>query len=129
MVTEELPVYMQEVAALHSLRVLRDWMLRRGGQQAGPLRPDIYPGDFKTTFTLKNWFHTGALELRSAEATPLVEDIKRFPTWLQGGFRSPRCHMPEDQVPDNAAWRRRSSGVWYCRKEEHSGPMNYHGSH
>ena len=98
---EARPIYLNEVFVLHALRVLHDWIT--GGHVAQePLRGiTIHAGDYKTIGALDTWYTKGALELKTAAATPIIEEVRRMPEWLEVNVALAPLRLPMD-APETA---------------------------
>ena len=65
------PVYRDEVAVLHNLRTLHDWLQRTQIPQEKLHRITIFASDYQQMCALKRLFATGTPTLQSAAASPL----------------------------------------------------------
>ena len=110
-ITKELPAYLQRVSILHPLRVLHDRMRQDPKNQEALLQPEIYAGDGLTVGAIERWLQKGTLELRSPAASPLVEDMKGLPAWLNTGIRLLPFPTPEDKSPKDLPYQIRESFV------------------
>ena len=90
---------LDEAAILHALRALHDWLKGTRTRQSSLHHVTIKAGDYQSVNTLKRWYVTGTLALRSAAASPLVEDIRRLPGWLAVGLSLLLFNLPMD-VPN-----------------------------
>ena len=90
------PVYLDEVAILHGLRTLHDWLLGTRTPQSSLYRVTIYAGDYVAVAAIGRWFRTGTLNLRSAAASPILEDIHRLPRWLEVNLSLLPYNLPMD---------------------------------
>ena len=71
----EQPTYLNEVAALHALRTIRDWIGSREEEQEKFGGMTLFAGDSQTAEALRRWYEKGELKLQSAAASPLVRDL------------------------------------------------------
>ena len=74
----EQPTYLNEVAALHALRTIRDWLGSREEEQTKFGRMTLYAGDAQTAGALRRWYEKGELKLQSAAASPLARALNNL---------------------------------------------------
>ena len=81
---------------LHALRVLHDWLQTTHIAQSTLGRVPIDAGDYRPIGALQRWRDSGTLDLKSAAASPLVEDIRRITIWQQVDLSLLPFNLPMD---------------------------------
>ena len=102
---QDTPVCLQEMALLHSLQILREWIcesLDRSIEQVE--RPEIWAGDGKAVWGLERWFTTGTLELRSVVASEIAVVMKNMVMWLPEGVSVRPFRLPEEKAIEDMPW-------------------------
>ena len=98
----ETPVYLQEVAALHSLRLVHD------SYTAAPQRTRqsldevaILAAVPTAVLPQRRWLETGSLALDSAAMPPLTQDFGRIKGWLPIPLRLFPSRPPKGRTPQD----------------------------
>lgn len=95
-ITREKPRYLEEVAVVHALRTLHDWLAASPIQQKDLDSMTIHAGDYKAIHLLERWFGTGFLGFETIAASPLIDDIYRLETWLSHDLTLQPFALPGD---------------------------------
>ena len=80
-IAAQAPIFLQEAAALHALRALREWILQT--DQSALRHAANRARDVLVCHHLEPWFRSGCCHLQSVAATGLVHDIQNMPGWLR----------------------------------------------
>ena len=91
--TAETPVYMQEAAVLHGIRVLREWL--QTVDQNTLQHINIRAGDDLVRHRIKDWLTTGRCTLQSPAASGLVADLQKMSEWLHTKVSITPFRQPE----------------------------------
>ena len=106
---KEVPSYLQEVAMLHSLRIVQEWFQKTSAAVTREISEVVIKaGDETTIKELRRWLHAGITTLSSAAMAPLMEDILRLGEWLHVPTRLYPYDPPAGREPQEMPWVHRA---------------------
>ena len=103
--TLETPDYLEEMAAAHAIRVVREWV-----QEAGVGRPRLAPpvvsvGTRRVPRKIGRWLEGGTLDLHSGAAAPLVCELQVVPIWVPERICMHSFYIPAERISEDMPWR------------------------
>ena len=101
LITEHTPKYLEEVALLQSLKLVKEWMQAQKTELARTIGPiQVYAGSSEVLRGLDSWFQKGDLQLESAAATEIMDQITSLETWWKGGLILMPLILPLEKGPE-----------------------------
>ena len=86
---------MHEVAALHAIRALREWIRTIGAQGRLLQHVNIRAGSALVNHQIANWFREQGCTLGSPAASGLVQELRELPDWLGVDTSLSPLYLPE----------------------------------
>ena len=93
-VTESTPIFAQEAAILHAMRMYREWTLPQNQEMIQ--FANIKAGDAPVNFQIKGWSTKGQNALQSAAASGVIRDIQHMSEWLRTKTSLSPLRLPEN---------------------------------
>ena len=117
MVTPEVPTYLEEIAVAHSLRVLKQRIRDAGEVRLEQMEPpEVFAGTGEVAWGIRKWFTRGVLDLKTAAAAEVAEELLGSQQWLsEGGMSIASFVLPSERPPEEMP---RYAGETFTAAEE-----------
>ena len=107
-ITDHTPAYLEEVAVLQSLELLREWTAKQDERTIREIGPvEVYAGNSDVMRALDSWLQKGDLLLQTAAASDVVDAITGLETWWRGGLTLMPFTLPPEKRPDEMPYMTR----------------------